>query len=156
MFSPLVMRLAFPILKIVKNNMLIFFVTSDTNAETGVAEARQKLMSEEFYKFINNNDYGESVACLAIIFMCRSPELDFKRRLRFSKKDKILFFDIMLDYYKFVNFTQEQRISELCEQLLSEITFVVKKYRFENFNSDKLMSNLINWFEMNNLIARNE
>ena len=50
----------------------------------------------------------------------------------------------------------QQSLSELCEQLLSEITFVVKKYRFENFNSDKLMSNLINWFEMNNLIARNE
>lgn len=132
--------------------MFRFFVTSDTNIETGVANARHDFMTTEFYKFIENQNYGESLAGLVIVFMCRSPELIFKRRLRFSKKDKILSMDIMLDYNLFVNISPDERVIELCKALLLALPEVLKKYKFKDFDSDKLMTNLESWFVNHNFI----
>lgn len=78
--------------------------------------------------------------------MCRNPELNFKQRIRYTKKDQNLSFDLMLDYNQFVVMTPDQRVSEMCKRLLEEMPPIVKKYKFPDFDLDKFMDNLTSWF----------
>lgn len=126
--------------------MIRFLITGDANIETGVGEATLLMTGSDFYKFIENQDYGLSLKGLCVIFMCRVPELNFKQRIKYSKKDQKLYFDLMLDYNQFVSITPEQRISEMCKKLLEEMPPIVKKYKFPDFDLDKFMDNLTSWF----------
>ncbi|WP_217488663.1 hypothetical protein, partial [Acinetobacter bereziniae] len=58
----------------------------------------------------------------------------------------MLYMDIMLDYDLFNNMEFEQRVTQICKTLLVELSQVLKKYKFEDFKSDKLIINLENWF----------
>lgn len=127
--------------------MIRFSILSDSNSETGVLHAKQSITSNDFYKFIEKQDYGHSLKGLCVIFMCRSPDIHFKQRIRLSKKEQTLYMDIMLDYHEFVSMTHEQRISAMCQKLLEEIPPIVRKYKFPDFDLDKFMNNLSYWFK---------
>ncbi|ELW9270660.1 hypothetical protein RGO85_002636 [Acinetobacter baumannii] len=135
--------------------MFRFFITADSNIETGVGTASMSMASTNFCKFIEKQDYGTSLKRLSIIFMCRSPHLEFKQRIRHSKKEQVLYMDIMLDYRKFVGMTHEQRVTALCEKLLQEMPPIVRKYKFDDFDLDKLVSNLKTWFVEHGFIKKN-
>lgn len=126
--------------------MIRFLITGDANIETGVGEATLLMTGSDFYKFIEKQDYGTSLKGLCVIFMCRNPELNFKQRIRYTKKDQNLSFDLMLDYNQFVVMTPDQRVSEMCKRLLEEMPPIVKKYKFPDFDLDKFMDNLTGWF----------
>ncbi|MND82249.1 hypothetical protein D3C80_740720 [compost metagenome] len=126
--------------------MIRFLITGDANIETGVGEATLLMTGSDFYKFIEKQDYGTSLKGLCVIFMCRNPELNFKQRIRYTKKDQNLSFDLMLDYNQFVVMTPDQRVSEMCKRLLEEMPPIVKKYKFPDFDLDKFMDNLTSWF----------
>lgn len=126
--------------------MIRFLITGDANIETGVGEATLLMAGSDFYKFIEKQDYGTSLKGLCVIFMCRNPELNFKQRIRYTKKDQNLSFDLMLDYNQFVVMTPDQRVSEMCKRLLEEMPPIVKKYKFPDFDLDKFMDNLTSWF----------
>ncbi|MFD1437928.1 hypothetical protein [Acinetobacter terrae] len=132
--------------------MFRLLVTSDSNSETGVADANLSLTANGFYKFIEEQDYGNTLNSLVIIFMCRDPELHFKQRIRYSRKKQKLYMDIMLDYQTFVIMTPEQRVSELCKKLLTEMPPIVQKYKITDFDLDKLISNFSYWFNKYDLI----
>lgn len=126
--------------------MFKFHLITDTDSYSGVLEAKQKITSNKFYKLMESEFYGSSVSGIVIVLMCRDPDIIFKPRLRFSKKEKVLYMDIMLDYHKFVGMTHEQRVTALCEKLLQEMPPIVIKYKFDDFDLDKLESNLTTWF----------
>lgn len=132
--------------------MIRFLITGDSNVETGVGEASRKMASTDFYKFMEKQDYGNSLKGLCVIFMCRDPQLNFKQRIRYTKKDQKLYFDLMLDYDQFIVMTHEQRVSAMCKKLLEEMPPIVKKYKFPDFNLEKFMGNLSSWFNEHNLI----
>lgn len=134
--------------------MFKIFILCDANQETGIIEAKHSFSSNEFYKFIEKQDYGSSLKGLSIIFMCRSPNLEFKQRIRHSKKEQVLYMDIMLDYHEFVAMTHEQRVTALCEKLLEEMPPIVRKYKFKDFDLDKLVDNLNTWFSEHGFISR--
>jgi hypothetical protein len=137
-----------------KMKMIRFLITADANSETGVGEASIFMTSSGFYKFIEQQNYGLSLKGLCVIFMCRAPELEFKQRIRYSKKDQKLYFDLMLDYNQFVDMSDEQRVSEMCIKLLEEMPPIVKKYKFSDFDLDKFMNNLSGWFNEHGLIIK--
>ena len=132
--------------------MIRFLITGDSNIETGVGEASRTMTGRDFYKFIEKQDYGASLKGVCVIFMCRVPELNFKQRIRHSKKDQKLYFDLMLDYNQFIAMSNEQRVSEMCKKLLEEMPPIVRKYKFPDFDLDKFMDNLKSWFHEQALI----
>lgn len=132
--------------------MIRFLITADSNVETGVGEATLSMASKDFYKFIEKQDYGISLKGVCVVFMCRDPERNFKQRIKNSKKDQTLYFDIMLDYNQFVVMGNEERVSEMCKKLLEEMPPIVKKFKFPDFNLDKFMANLTSWFNEQGLI----
>lgn len=126
--------------------MFKFQLLSDTDSESGILFAKQQITSNGFNKYITSENYGSDLNGVVIILVCRKPGIILKKRLRLSKKEKILYMDIMLDYDLFNNIEFEQRVTQICKTLLVEISQVLKKYKFEDFKSDKLIINLENWF----------
>ncbi|TNL43779.1 hypothetical protein EYB59_21635 [Acinetobacter bereziniae] len=126
--------------------MFKFQLLSDTDSESGILFAKQKITSNGFNKYITSENYGSDLNGVVIILVCRKPEIILKKRLRLSKKEKMLYMDIMLDYDLFNNMEFEQRVTQICKMLLVELSQVLKKYKFEDFKSDKLIINLENWF----------
>lgn len=126
--------------------MFKFQLLSDTDSESGILFAKQKITSNGFNKYITSENYGSDLNGVVIILVCRKPEIILKKRLRLSKKEKMLYMDIMLDYDLFNNMEFEQRVTQICKILLVELSQVLKKYKFEDFKSDKLIINLENWF----------
>ena len=126
--------------------MFKFQLLSDTDSESGILIAKQQITSNGFNKYITSDNYGSDLNGIVIILMCRKPEIVFKKRLRLSKKEKVLYMDIMLDYDLFNNMTFEQRITQICKTLLVELSQVLKKYKFQDFKSDELIKKLENWF----------
>lgn len=126
--------------------MFKFQLLSDADSESGILFAKQKITSNGFNKYITSENYGSDLNGVVIILVCRKPEIILKKRLRLSKKEKMLYMDIMLDYDLFNNMEFEQRVTQICKTLLVELSQVLKKYKFEDFKSDKLIINLENWF----------
>jgi hypothetical protein len=126
--------------------MFKFQLLSDTDSESGILFAKQQITSNGFNKYITSENYGSDLNGVVIILVCRKPEIILKKRLRLSKKEKMLYMDIMLDYDLFNNMEFEQRVTQICKTLLVELSQVLKKYKFEDFKSDKLIINLENWF----------
>ena len=57
----------------------------------------------------------------------------------------------MLDYNQFVAMSMQQRVFTMCEKLLEEIPPIIKKYKFSDFDINKLMGNFTYWFKQNKL-----
>lgn len=132
--------------------MLRLLITCDANQETGVIEAILSLTIHNFYKFIEEVDYGNSLQYLAIFFICRDSKIQSKSPIHFTKVDQTFCLDITLDYYQFIIMTHEQRLSELCTNLLLGIPLTIKKYEITDFDLDKLVSKFSQWFNEHNFI----
>jgi len=85
-------------------------------------------------------DYGSSVSGLAVVFMCRDPALNFKQRIRYSKKEKSFSMDIMLDLPEMIPLCHVDRRRILAERLLREIPKSLRKYRLPHFDYDAFES----------------
>lgn len=121
-----------------------FFITADSNYETRTGDVITKI-SGPVRRYFLEKDYGPSVQGIVIVFMCRDPKIAFKQRIRFSKKDKKLYTDIMMDYESMVSAPDDEaRFNLMKEKLLSELPQVIKKYKFPEFDQEKLMIDLQN------------
>jgi hypothetical protein len=104
-----------------------------------------------FRQYFSNNNYGESIKAIGIILMCQDPRLHLKQRIRFSKKERILYMDIMLDLYEFIRINNDDRIRRVSKKLLEEIPPIIKKYKFEDFDLLRFESDLRNWLRESKL-----
>ena len=127
--------------------MFKFQLLSDTSSNSGVLVAKQQITSNGFYQFIESKDYGNDLSGIVVVLMCYEPEIEIKQRIRFSKKEKKIYMDIILDYHEFVSMTNEQRIYSICQKLLEKMPPIIKKYKFSDFDLDKFMNNLSYWFK---------
>ena len=117
-----------------------FFLTADCNWESKRDHATRNLELREFFQ---DRSYGDDIAGgIYVVLMCRDPDLKFKQRIRFSKKDQSLSMDVMLDLPFFVSATHAQRREAVARQLLSDIPRVIDKYKFKNFDLATLSNDL--------------
>ena len=120
------------------------FITGDSNVESGVVRVVVDLSGPTADYFAPRN-YGASVAGIAIVLMCRDPELKFKQRRRFSKKDKTLYLDIMLDIVEMESLEHSERVDVASRAIITEVPAALERYRFEDFETDRFVSELTEW-----------
>jgi len=108
-------------------------VTSDANAESGVGPVIDEISGPTRRHFVPK-DYGDGLSGAAVVLMCRNPDLNFKRRLRFARKEKTVFMDVMLDLTQMRQVAHDVRKQIICERLMEEIPAVVRKYSIANFD----------------------
>jgi hypothetical protein len=117
------------------------FVTSDSSKESGVGEVVYEIGGATFEHFHNRN-YGPDLNRIAVILMCRNPAMKFKRRIRFARKDKILYMDVMLSPEEMCALSRDSRKKIIAERLAEEIPAVVRKYKLPGFNLERFADDL--------------
>lgn len=113
-----------------------FGITADSWWETRVSDTLSLIPHREFRDFFYLKDYGTDLNDIFIVLMCRHTEYNFKQRIRFIKKEKALYMDIMLDFDLFLKITQEERNRIVFEKLIKEVPEIIAKYKFKNFDLD--------------------
>lgn len=119
-------------------------VTSDANSESGVGQVIDEICGPTLQYFAPKK-YGDGLASLGVVLMCRDPELHFKRRIRFSRKEKTVYMDVMLDLAQMRQATHEVRKQIICERLFEEIPAVVRKYSIKDFDDALFEQDLKAW-----------
>ena len=120
-------------------------ITSDSNAGSGVGEVVDELSGPTEMHFVPK-DYGAGLVRIVVVLMCRDPELAFKRRLRLSAKERILYMDIMLDLDQMRRANHQTRRKLIVEQLIREIPAVLRKYKDLDFDEAHFLQDLTAWF----------
>ncbi|WP_031457238.1 hypothetical protein, partial [Flavobacterium chungangense] len=105
-----------------------FGITADSWWETKVSDTLSLIPQREFKDFFYLKDYGTDLNDIFIVLMCRHTEYNFKQRIRFIKKEKALYMDIMLDFDLFLKITQEERNRIVFEKLIKEVPEIIAKY----------------------------
>ncbi len=119
-------------------------LTSDSNVETGVGDIDFRTPQLEA---IRQSDYGPGVRAIGIILMCRSPHLNFHRRIRFHKKDRFFGIDVMLDYYQMRDASHETRCRLVAQKLLDEIPAIITKRNFSEFDTKSFIRDFMFWIQ---------
>lgn len=120
-------------------------ITSDANDESGVGEVVDEL-SGPTRRHFSPKDYGSGLIGVVVVLMCRDPSLNFKRRVRFARKEKKLYMDVMLDLAYLVNVDHENRKKTIIERVLSEVPTTLHKYALKEFDETRFVQDLDSWF----------
>jgi hypothetical protein len=119
-------------------------ITSDANSESGVGEIVDEISGPTRRNFVSKN-YGVGLLGVAVVLMCRDPKLNFRRRVRFARKQKMVFMDIMLDLDQMRHAEHERRKRIVVERLAQEIPEVLSKYSIRDFDEARLEKDLKGW-----------
>ena len=119
-------------------------ITSDANVESGVGQVIDEI-SGPTRKHFESKDYGETLLGIVIVLMCRNPELNFVRRLRFARKEKTIFLDAMLDLEQMRHADHQHRKRIVVGQLMMEVPLVLRKYSVAGFDEVRFLEDMNNW-----------
>lgn len=119
-------------------------ITSDANSESGVGQVVHEISGQTRQNFVAKS-YGSGLLGIGVVLMCRDSGLNFKRRVRFNRKEKTLYLDVMLELEQMRQLGHEERIREIAGRLMGEIPVVVRKYEIEEFDDDLFERDLKSW-----------
>lgn len=107
------------------------FVTADMNWESKIDHALKVLNLRHLFE---SRDYGSSLSGITVVFMCRSPDLSLKKRIRFHKKERTLAMDIMLHLPDMIPLSHEERRRIMAQRLITEVPEQLRHYKFTDFD----------------------
>ena len=122
-----------------------FNILSDTHWESKVDQVLDELSGSGYRRNFEEKDYGPGMVGLTVVFMCQNPELNLKRRVKFAKKEKKLYLDIMLDLHNMRAANPELRKKIVAERLLNEVPPIISKYKIDQFDSPRFISDFKEW-----------
>lgn len=104
-------------------------------------------------KYFENKNFGPEVEKLnTILNSC--PGIEFKVRNRFSRKDKELFFDVVISYEEYMRLDTEEKKKELIAISFLKNMDVLSKYKPKDFvlsdlkNDFKIFFQNIGWLKI--------
>jgi hypothetical protein len=119
-------------------------ITSDANAASGVGRVVDEI-SGPTRRYFASKDYGVGLLGVAVVLMCRNPELNFQRRLSFARKEKTVFMDVMLDLEQMRQAGHECRRRIVLERLVQDIPAALRKYSICGFDEARFVGDLKGW-----------
>lgn len=122
-----------------------FFITCDSHWEAKVDKVIDKIDDTGYKKFFQEKDYGSSLDAITVILMCQDSDLNLKQRIRFSKKEKKIYLDLMLDLNEFLKIEQNEKEKIVVEKLLNEIPRIISRYKLLDFDIKSFTTDLQFW-----------
>ena len=122
-----------------------FNLLSDADWDSKIDKVLDRFSDFGYRRLFEEKNYGDSLVGITVVFMCRNPEHNFKQRIRYSKKEKKVYLDIMLDLNHFRQIDQGEKELILAQRLVSEIPPIIAKYKFPDFNLPKFETDLKQW-----------
>ena len=132
-----------------------FNILCDIDWETKIDEALNDFSITELDEHFKKYSFGNGLAGITIVLMCKKPELKFKQRIRLSKNENKLYMDIMLAYDEFIKIEKNKRKEIISNKILTELPLTLKKYKIEDFNRETLILSLKDFFTKTNWISKN-
>lgn len=124
-----------------KDRNFRFNILADFNHETKVDKGLEYFRGIQ--KYFELKYYGEDLKGIVLVMMCRSPHLEFKRRKRFSKKNRFFYLDIMLDYQQMIDSKDDlTRAMVVLNQINLELFPSLVKYKFKNLDLAEMQKDL--------------
>lgn len=112
-------------------------ILSDSNWEAKIDHATRRLDERRHFEALS---FGTGVTGIAIILNARDPHLGHRRRERFSKAEKCLRFDVMLDLDQLIVSTHQQRRDIICKACLADLSSTLERRGFSDFDSKGFFS----------------
>ena len=129
-----------------------FNLTCDINHDSGIDKVMFRFSDLGLKPYFEERNYGDTLAGITIVLMCRDTKLNFKQRIRHAKKEKKLYMDIMLNYDQIVLLNQIQRERIVAEKMLTELPAVLRKYKFAQFDVAQFEADLGSWMKQSGLL----
>ena len=123
------------------------FISGDSWWEARLGPALGDLVDLKYRQYFEERDYGTGLSGITVIFMCHQPEYLFKRRLRFSRKDKVVSMDIMLDLAVMQPASPAERKREIAQRLFDEVPVVMSKYKIDDFKTEAFIGDFRAWID---------
>lgn len=120
-------------------------ILSDANWESRVDLVLNALSDFNYRSYFQERDYGTGLIGVTVVFMCRDPALNFKQRIRLSKKEKKLYIDLMLDLSEMTSADQTTRQRLVAGQLLKEVPEIISRYKIEDFDRSRFLADFQAW-----------
>ena len=117
-------------------------ITADFSSESGIDEVLSTLSKTKYFQFFKPKSYGDDLEGICIILMCQNPALNLRKRIRFSRKEKKIYMDVMLNLDDYSRATLEWRLQNTITMILNEISENLKKYNLSSFDVESFMSDL--------------
>jgi hypothetical protein len=124
-----------------------FNILCDSEWDSMVSTALRELSRTGYRSLFEERDYGPGLRGLIVGFICRDPGLKFKRRIRFVKKEKNLYMDIMLSLDQMRHAKPDVRKRMILERLSEEVPTTLHKYVIPNFDAARFIADLNSWLK---------
>jgi hypothetical protein len=128
---------------------MVVNLLGDYRKESNLDEVFQKFSALGLRKYFLEKNYGDGLKVVAIFLMCQDPALNLKQRIRHSKKDKILYMDLMLDLGTMVQADEASRLKLVARKMISEIPEIFSKYKLPDFDKEEFIADFKSWIEKN-------
>jgi len=119
-----------------------FNLLSDSDWDSKIDKVLDTLSDFGYRRFFEEKNYGGSLEGITIVFMCRNPEYKFKQRIKYFRKERKVYLDIMLDLKQFRQIEQSERERIVAQRLVSEIPPIIANYRLPDFDLPKFETDL--------------
>lgn len=120
-------------------------VTCDISQETDVDKVVSDIVHHGLREHFQEKDYGPGLMAFGVVLMCRDPDLVFKRRIKYARKEAAFYMDIMLDYRAMVAASHRGRQREIARRLFDEVPSALTNYKIVNFDRDLFVSDFQKW-----------
>ncbi len=87
--------------------------------------------------YLGDKEYSPEVEALDTIVNCSRRSKDFKHRSRFSRKQKRLFFDIIIDYHYYMSLTEQDQKKCIALFFLRDME-ILRKYKPKDFRFEEM------------------
>jgi hypothetical protein len=122
-------------------------ILCDAHWESRADRVLHALSATGYRSLFAARDYGQGLAGITVVLMCRDPSLKFKQRVRLVKKERKLYLDIMLDFDRMREADDGTRRGIVVERLASEIPAILSKYSIADFDEQRFVGDLRQWLE---------
>ena len=118
---------------------------SDAHWESKVGKVLDELSSTGYRQLFEARDYGKGLSGITVVFMCQEPSLNLRQRVKFAKKDKKLYIDIMLHLDQMKMATPDVRKGIVVKRLADDLPAILHEYSFEDFAEPRFVEDLKCW-----------
>jgi len=84
---------------------------------------------------------------VAVLFMCRDPEIKFRRRVQFRRAKAELYTDVMLDLPTILPLSMKEKMHYVSCELFQQLSEQLSKRKFKDFDHIRFLGDLENWLE---------
>jgi hypothetical protein len=121
-------------------------ILCDADWEAKIDKVLHTFTDSGYRQFFEERKYGSSIEGIVIGLICLESSLNLKQRIKYVKKEKKIYIDIMLDLDQFKQLDQDQRVKIASEKIITQVPVIISKFTIEDFDQAKFRQDLTKWF----------